>query len=215
MTIAHPPTLVESPQHIVLEDVSWEFYEHLLREIGDRAIRATFHQGRLEIMSPLPAHERWKRTIGRLIEMLAFELNLPMCCLGSTTWRRKEGESGLEPDECCYLQSAASVRGKSDISLEVDPPPDLALEIDITHRSIKRQPVYAALGIPELWRFDGKRLTFLRLDSNGKYKVHETSLAFPFLRTTDLEPFIDVALQSDDTELLRSFQQWVRQLPHE
>src|SRR4051812_41168123 len=176
---------LESPlhyqQHIVLTDVSWELYQQLLREIGDRPIRITYDRGSMEIISPLPKHERWKTRIGRLIELMAVELQISMETLGSRTFRRKAKKVGLEPDECYYVQHAAKVRNKDRLNLKVDPPPDLVVELDITHRSIAREPIYAKLGVPELWRYDGKRLTVLELKPDGKYHERDTSLAFPFL----------------------------------
>src|SRR5258706_6472159 len=95
---------LDDVQHIVLEDASWELYENLLQDIGDRPIRINYDQGRLEMMSPLPEHERPKKIIGRLIETLSYELGIEIACLGSTTFRRRDKEKGLEPDECYYFK---------------------------------------------------------------------------------------------------------------
>src|SRR4051812_24072864 len=140
-------------QHIVLDDVSWAFYEHVLKEIGDRQIRVTYDDGRIEIMSPLSEHEMAKKPIARLLEMLTFVLDIEICSSGSTTFRRKEKRKGLEPDECYFFgENAVKIRGVRRWNPKKHPPPDLAIEVDITSRSIDREPIYAALGVRELWR---------------------------------------------------------------
>lgn len=205
---------LDGQQHIVLEDVSWELYEHLLREVGDRPIRMTYDDGRLEIMSPLPKHDRWSRRIGSLIHLTCVELNIPMVPLGSTTFRDAAKKKGLEPVECFYIRHwQAAMKMEEAFDPATDPPPDLAVEVDITRRSVARQPVYAALGVPELWRFDGRKLTVLALGTNGQYEVRPGSLSFPFLPVAELEQFISRLRAENDTAVMRSFQQWVRTLP--
>jgi Uma2 family endonuclease len=163
-------------------------------------------------MSPLPEHETWKKVIGQMIQMICIELNITMRMFGSTTFRRQDRDAGLEPDECYYIQHADAVRANVRIDLAVDPPPDLALEIDITHRSVNRQPIYAALGVPELWRFDGKRLAVLVLTSAGTYEERPTSRAFPFVPMAEFSRQLELTRTTDDTTTMRAFQQWVRTL---
>ena len=143
---AEPAASTSSP--IVLHDVSWELYESLLREIGDQHVLVTYDNGSMEIMSPLPEHEIWKGIIGRMIEALTEELNIPIASLGSTTFRRRDLAKGLEPDECYYIQHEAQVRNKKRLNLRSDPPPDLVIEIDISHRDLDRESIYAAMGVP-------------------------------------------------------------------
>jgi Uma2 family endonuclease len=209
MTLIAPGTSLEDQQHIVLHDVSWQLYKRLLREIGDRPIRMTFDDGSLEIMSPLPKHEKWKTRIGRMIEILSLELNIPVEPLGSTTFRRKDRRKGLEPDECYYIRHAADIRGKDRLNLKVDPPPDLAVEVDITHRSIDREPVYAALGIPELWRFAHPELTVLLLNADGKYQSSSQSASLPFLPMDTFKAFLLRLEAEEQTAVLREFRDWV------
>jgi len=211
MTLASDVPL-DRQQHIVLDDVSWELYEHLLEEVGDGHVRLTYSDGRLEIMSPLPVHEMWSRRIYSLIQVVCMERLIEMVPLGSTTFRDEDKEQGLEPDECYYIEHAAhghQIQGA--FNPAVDPPPDLAIEIDITRRSIPKQPIYAALGVPELWRYDGKRLHVLLL-VDGDYKPAPASKAFPFLPIGEFETFINRFNDHTVTAVLLSFREWVRTL---
>ena len=196
-------------QHIVLEDATWELYDQLLREIGDRPIRINYDQGRLEMMSPLPEHEEVKKTIGRLIETLSYDMAIEVKSLGSTTFRRADKAKGLEPDECYYFKSEKKMRGRKRLNLKKDPPPELVVEIDITHRSVDREPIYAALGVPEIWRWDGTKLECLELASNV-YRLRTKSLAFPFLAPADLTRFIRMRSRTGENAIIRKFRDWVR-----
>jgi Uma2 family endonuclease len=196
-------------QHIVLEDATWELYDLLLRESGDRPIRINYDQGRLEMMSPLPEHEEVKTLIHDLIKVLIGELNIEVKSLGSTTFRRRDKAKGLEPDQCYYFESEKKMRGRKRLNLKTDPPPELVVEIDITHRSVDREPIYAALGVPEIWRWDGTRLECLELASNV-YRVRTRSLVFPFLAPADLTRFIRMRSRTGETAIIRKFRDWVR-----
>jgi len=208
--LSSPPAIsLDDVQHFVMEDASWGLYEKLLRDISDRPIRVTYDDGRMEVMSPLPEHERPRKLIGRMIEMLTFETGTPMASFGSTTFRRKEKAKGLEPDECYYFKNEARVRGRKRLDLKKDPPPELVVEIDIMSRSIPREPIYAALGVPEIWRFDGFRLQCLHLNG-GKYSARKMSLAFPFLEPALLQQFIEQIGEQDETSIIRAFSIWVR-----
>jgi Uma2 family endonuclease len=196
-------------QHLVLEDVDWDLYEALLRNVGDRPLQLTYDQGRLEIMSPLPEHEDAKKFTGRMIEALSFELDLPVKCLGSTTFRRRDKEKGLEPDECYYFRDEAKMRGRKRLDLRKDPPPELVVEIDVTSRSVPREPIYAALGVPEIWRYDGRKLQCLHL-AGKKYRIARRSLVFTFLQPAQLTQFIDQLPFKDENSILREFLKWAQ-----
>jgi len=203
------PPLLDDQQHIVLEGMSWDFYERLLRDIGARRVFVTYDEGRIEIMSPLPEHEYWSTIIERLIQTLTLELDMPIASLGSTTFKKKTAAKGLEPDDCFYLQNESRIRGKRRLDLRRDPPPDLAIEIDITHLSIPKRPIYAALRVPEIWHFDGERLTCLHL--RGKdYRPSANSLAFPFLRIVDVEPFLKMMPEKGENPTVRAWIEWIR-----
>jgi Uma2 family endonuclease len=207
--VGHGPNL---PEHILLSGISWETFERLRDETDAAGQRRyfTYDDGDLEIMSPLPKHERVKELIGKLLTLYAIERRIPIASLGQTTWKRHDLLKALEPDQCFYVQSELAVRGKDDIELPKDPPPDLAVEVDITSRSLNRQKIYAALGVAEIWRYDGKGLHFLCLKS-GQYAPAEKSLAFPELHPSDLFPFIEMRLTHDEIALLVAWQEWLRQ----
>lgn len=163
-------------------------------------------------MSPLPIHELWKKRTARLLETLTLELDLPMQSFGSTTFRRRKALAGLEPDECYYIQHAQDVIGRTEFDFSVDPPPDLAIEVDITSRSVPRQPVYARLGVPEVWHFEARRLSVLLLGRNGRYARASRSKAFPFLPMRTFYGFLRRMESESETAVLREFREWVRTL---
>jgi Uma2 family endonuclease len=208
-------TLAASPQsfdrRIVLDGVSWDLYEHLLAEIGERPIHLTFDEGRLEIMTLSDLHERVKKIIARLIEAYGDAIGVDIEGLGSTTFRREELQKGLEPDECYYVAHAAMWPGKEEFDLAVDPPPDLAIEIDISPPDVARQPIYAALGVPEVWRYDGSKIAFLRRNDAGTgYVPSEKSLSFPDLPMEEFSRFIQIGLTSGQPAAVRALRQWLR-----
>ncbi len=204
------PDLLAPTQQITLTEISWEGYETILNLLGDRPVRVTYNRGLLELMILSYAHERYKKLLARLVEALTEELNMPMEAAGSTTFKRQTSERGLEPDECFYIQNQALVRGKQSIDLNEDPPPDLVIEVDITHSMINRMEIYAALGVPELWRWENGTLQFW-VSNQQQYQQVQHSATFPQLSVTDLEPFIALADQTDQTTLIRQFRAWVRE----
>lgn len=194
----------------LLRGVSWEFYEKCLEEIGDRAIRLSYRRGRLEMMSPSGEHERFKRLLGRMVETMTEELAIPVQSAGSTTWRQEHLDSGLEPDECYYIQNEPTIRGRDRIDLATDPPPDLAVEIEISRSAVDRMAIYADLGVPEVWRYDGETLQVFWLNRDREYERRPGSLAFPFLPLEHVVRFLDNRHDTDETTWIRSFRQWVR-----
>jgi Uma2 family endonuclease len=168
-----------SPEKIVeISGISWQTYEALLAEIGDRSIRLTYNCGNLKIMVPSPEHERFKEVIGRFVDTLAEELDVRIEPLGSTTFKRPEF-LGAEPDKCFYIQNISAIKGKKRLDMSQDPPPDLVVEIDITSRSQSSLQIYAGLEVPEVWIYNGSRLRINRLE-NGEYVERDRSLAFPW-----------------------------------
>ena len=213
MTVANEAISLAGQQHIVLEDMSWEFYEHLLNEIGDRHVYVTFDQGSIEIISPLPKHERWGAWIGRLIELMCLEKSIDCEALGSATFRSEAKQRGLEPDKCYYFKEARAARQLEEAwDDSTDPAPELVVEIDITSRSIPREPIYASLGVKELWRFDGNKLQVLHLGPKRKYVVRSRSLALPFLPMAAFAKFVSRMRDNNQIKVLNEFRAWVQSL---
>ena len=208
LTPGTPPT---AGSHLVLNDISWEIYEKLLEVFAEYpALRMTYYKGTLELMTPLPEHERYSWTLGRLVAALSEELGMEIVGLKSTTWRSKPKTAGKEADECFYIQNEALVRSKLKIDLTVDPPPDLAIEIDATHSSIDKMAVYAELKVPEVWRWHKGKLTVNILTDTG-YVESETSLAFGSFPVKEVTRFIQLDPQKGENARLREFREWVRQ----
>ena len=202
----------QAVQQVILHGVGWETYERLLADFREsHAAHFAYDQGMLEIRVPSAKHEEFNRTMALLIEMLALDLDMSVRNLGSTTFKREDLARGFEPDTCFYIQSAQRIRGKDEINLAVDPPPDLVIEIDITHPSLDKLPIYAAVGVPEVWCYDGHAVTIGSLQ-DGAYVAREASVAFPRLTREVLSRFMEESKQQERTAWLRSLRAWVRQL---
>lgn len=197
-------------QKVLLRNISWETYEHLLADHQDNsAPRFTYDRGMLEIMSPLPEHEKINRRIAQLVLAVTEELGIEAEDYGSTTFSREDLERGFEPDSCFYIQNEELVRGKDRIDLTVDPPPDLVIEIDITRPSLNKFSIYSQLGIPEIWRYDGERLEILALENDGYVEVNE-SIALPSLTSATLSELVEQSKSMKRTAWLRKVRETVR-----
>jgi len=200
---------LSAPEQIVeLSNISWQTYETLLTELSHRRLRLTYNRGNLEIMTPSPEHERFKAVLGRFVETLAEELDVRIEPLGSTTFKRPE-LLGVEPDKCFYIQNISAIKGKKRLDMSQDPPPDLVVEIDITSRSDSTLQIYAALGVPEVWIYNGSRLRINRLESQG-YVECDQSLAFPSVAILEIVSFLEQAETMDYLELVKAFRTWVK-----
>lgn len=199
-------------QRIVLEGVSWTTFRQLSEEKQGSGIRLTYECGRLEIMAPSRMHEKFKRLMGRMIETAAEELDLPLDSGSSMTFRQAETARGLEADECYWIQNAAAVTGKDTIDFATDPPPDLAIEVDLTSSSLDKFGIYASLGVPEVWRYDGQSLRVVTLLPSGdSYEETGRSLAFPGLSLEWIASFLARWNEMDETAWIKEFRQWVRE----
>lgn len=203
--------VLETPMEpMVLHNISWETYERLLEEMGECHYRLTYDKGELEFMTLSLEHENFGRWIGRLIFFIALELKMPVRTGGSTTLKKSLRKVGLEPDECFWLGHERAIRGKKKWNAITDPPPDLAVEIDITSGWLDRLGIYAGLKVPEVWRFDGESLKVLVLGANGKYRERSKSLAFPTLPLDGLVHFIVKLESTEEVALIEEFTQWLR-----
>ena len=199
-------------RRVVLTGVSWATYERLLDDLKDSGSpRLTFDKGVLEVMSPSPEHEESNRTIALLVEVLAEEFGIDIRSLGSTTFRREDLGQGFEPDSCFYVQNEPRVRGKREIDLAVDPPPDLVVGVDITSPSLPKLPLYARVAVPEVWRYDGERMTVYSLTA-GIYETAEVSAVLPGVTTHDLTRFLEESRAQRRTFWLKGVRAWARSL---
>jgi Uma2 family endonuclease len=196
-------------QHVLLHEVNWQEFESILEELGEhRSTRIAYDNGNLEIMTPLPEHEADKEIIGDLLKALLEELDIEFLTLGSTTFKNPAMLKGIEPDQCFYIQNESAVRGKKRLDLTVDPPPDLALEIDVTSRT--HPTIYQALKVPELWRFDRGRLQINWLQA-GIYQESETSLALPNLPLKEAILYhLEQSRTAGRNATMKAFRQWAR-----
>lgn len=198
-------------QQVILYDVSWETYERLLAEhTGNSSTHFAYDRGRLEIMVLSVQHETLKYLLSLLVDLFAEEMEIDIYAVGSTTFRRQDLERGFEPDACFYFQNEAFVRGKSNIDLLVDPPPDLVIEIDITSPSLNKFPIFAALSIPEVWRYDGERVSIWAYHA-GDYQERVESQLLPKITSVVLTEFLEAGRQMKRTAWLRRVRTWTRQ----
>jgi Uma2 family endonuclease len=199
-----------SENRVLLHGVSWETFERLLADVGDRR-KTLFNyiKGNLEIMSPLSLHEGSSRFFDKLLTIFVDELDIDMRCLGSLLMKSSELKIGGEPDSCYYIKNELAIRAQENVIVGQDPPPDLVLEVDITNPSDRRLQIYALLGVPEVWRYDGYSLEFLALQ-NGGYVAIENSLSFPTLPAAIIVEYVQKRLLLGESKTLKEFRGWVK-----
>jgi Uma2 family endonuclease len=197
---------------VLLDDVDWRTYTRLLAAFaGRRSVRLTYDRGRLEIMAPLKAHGGDEEVLGQFVHILTEELDLPINANGAITIRKRDKERGLEPDRCFWIANAHRVAGVRRLDLRRHPPPDLAIEAEVTSSALDRMGIYAALQVPEVWRLGDDFLSFHVLQADGTYAVAERSRAFPQVSAADLLPFLrEARVAGDQNPVLRRFREWVR-----
>ncbi len=202
--------LIVPPGHqLLLKDISWQMFEKILEELGEtRAARVSYSKGMLEIMTPLAEHEDDKVIIGDLLKALLEELGIEFRSLGSTTFKNEAMAQAVEADDCFYIQNEAVIRGKKRIDLSVDPPPDLAIEVDITSRTKFNN--YEALRVPELWRYNGRKLQ-INVLQEGKYLESDTSYNFPNLPIGEvIHQYVEQSRIIGRNSTMKTFRNWVR-----
>jgi Uma2 family endonuclease len=211
-----PPSQTEFPlgeERVILHNISWETFERLLEEAGsNRNTRFHYLDGTLEIMSPLFVHEGSNRFIAALIGAAAEVLDLNLRRAGSVTLRQKPKRAGAEPDSSFYIQSEPLVRHLNQLDLKKDPPPDLVVEVDITSSSDRRFPIYARLGIPELWQFNGKTIQYYLLQSD-EYVPVQVSPTFPTLPADMILKYLKERLNVGESQAIREFKAELQQSP--
>ncbi len=195
--------------YLVLNGVSWSTYKLLMADVGDgRAWRIAYASGVLELRMPLEEHEEPKRILEDFVTAMVDELGIELRSLGALTLEREELGRGIEPDSCFYIQNELRVRGRN-IRLPEDPPPDLAIESDHTHSSLNKHSIYAALGVPELWRYAKKTLQIYLL-VDGQYQLSDKSLAFPFFPMDEVPDLIERSKEIGQRAAVRLFRDRIR-----
>lgn len=201
-----------SPElRFVLQGVPWQTYVALRDLECNNHVFMTYDQGTLELMSPSGQHDNTKKLLGQLVEALTTELNIPRRSFGSTTWRESDLLKGLEADECYYIRNHHLVSRRALVELGHEPPPDLAIEVVVSHGDVAKMNIYAALGIGEVWYWHDGELQAYALDESGHYVACEMSLNLPMLRVQELEQFLDVEQALDESAWLNAFRAWVRE----
>ena len=186
--------------HITIHDLSWQDFENILTNLGSRNTRIAYYQGTLDIMSPLAIHERPHRIIAYIVTAILDFQGRDWEDFGSTTFKCPE-IAGVEPDTCFYIQNVSSVQGCTNMNLSIYPPPDLAIEADVTSKTTLN--AYIAIGVPEVWIYQDRQLTINILKENS-YVPSFRSLVFPDLPITQLIPQLIIkAIDEGTSKMLR------------
>lgn len=201
----------QSGHRVVLHGVPWANYVALRDLPKSRNVRMTYERGELEMMSPSKRHEICAHVLGRLIEAWSEELDIDIQSCRTMTCRREDLERGFEPDNSYYVKHEPQVWQKLDLDLSVDPPPDLATEIDLSGEAFKKMPLCAAFGVPELWRYDGRTLEVFELGPEGQYEPRSSSVSFPELPLLEVQRLMSQVGVVRENALIRSFRTWIRE----
>lgn len=195
---------------LMLYDLSWGDYEKLLQQFGEApGFRVSYDAGKVQIMPVSFAHEYYAEFLKRVVERLSFMARTKILFFGSATLKRQSKLKGVEPDASFYIQSAAVIGNKINLDLEHDPPPDVIVEVDIHHESLSRFPIYASLGIGEIWHYDDQLLTIYCLQQN-QYVARPASRALPMLTSAVLTEFLTLSKSEDQYDTLLAFEEWLR-----
>ena len=208
---AQTAELLEAIEHLprgaslMKSDVTWDDYEEIVAELDERPeFRVSFDDGTIEIVSPSNKHERISRLVDRMVHVYGDTRKMQIEFFGSSTWKRKILAKGAEPDSCYYVNTASLVIGKPQLNLDVDSPPDIVFEIDVTSSSKRKFSIYAALKVPEFWRYDGKKFQLFRL-THDSYSEIPSSVILPGLNGSILVDIIDLSQTAGQTEALKTF----------
>ncbi len=199
-------------QRVLLYEIGWQDYVAIGEILRDRpGLRLTYDDGKLEIMTLSPEHDRYKYWLGRLLDILAEECSVRIAPFGSMTFQRKDLAKGFEPDDCYWIANEPHMRAKLTWDPAVDPPPDLIQEIEMSRSAGSRMPIFAALRVPEVWRFDGVSIRVFILQTDGSYLRVERSPTFPKIPLQEIVRFLAPDETKDYLTILREFRAWVRE----
>jgi Uma2 family endonuclease len=196
-------------ERFVFDDADWRFYELVLRKVGHRRVFVTFDGERLEVMSPSFRHDVSAERIGTLVRHVLNHLRRPFVAAGSFTLKGRKSNRGLEPDRCFYIRSVGSVEGKREVDLNRDPPPDLAIEVEVSRRLLDRIDIYRRLAVPEVWCYDGRRLKVLTLEDRERYVDAPRSAALPELLPDTVHRLVQQSWGMNDMAWTDLVQQWI------
>ena len=197
-------------QKLILQGVSWDFYERILEEFADsNALHFAYDDGFLEVEVPLFEHESANRILQNLVTTICVEKEIDVINAGSTTFRKRAKAKGVEPDTCFYIQNEVKIRGKMDIDLDQDPPPDLVIEIDVRSPSLNKMPIYAALGVSEVWLYKGDKIEFYKLYGEF-YQETPDSLVFPMLSSKKATEFLQKGLTESSSKWFKDVREWIK-----
>ena len=199
---------------LIQHGISWDEYESLLESVGDsHGLHISFDDGTLQIMTLSQKHEMYSTLIERIVSLLSLTMRIKVLFYGSATMRKKQKQKGVEPDACFYVQNANFVSTKDEIDFEIDPPPDVVVEVDLHHESLSKFPIYLALGVPEVWRYDGSSLRIYQL-RDEQYVATEASLSLPLLTSSVLTEFLARSPKQDQYDILLAFEEWLKTQQH-
>jgi Uma2 family endonuclease len=205
------PSRPDDGQLLVLDEVSWHDYEMIGKALRDRpALRLTYDQGRLEIMTTSFWHELSKTRLGKLIETISEELARAYVSGGNMTFKREALKRGFEPDNCYWIEHERQMRGRTDYDQRRDPPPDLTLEIEVSRRAVNRMAIFAQFRVPEVWRYDGKAIHVHVLTPNDDYTEASASPTFPSIPIGELTQFLHADQDQSILDWLQAVRAWVR-----
>ena len=196
-------------QRVTLENINWQEFEDILEDLGEhRHSLMAYYKGVLEFRKPSIEQQRAKIVFSNLLVVLLEELGLEWESLGSTTFKSKRMQAGIEPDDCFYIKNYQAMIGKMRLDLDVDPVPDLAIEVDLT--STTKTSAYEALAIPEIWRYKNGKLE-ISLFVDGKYINSDVSKAFPTINAVaGISLFLEKSQDLPTSALRREFRQWLQ-----
>jgi Uma2 family endonuclease len=211
LQVASPPRVL-ADDRVVLPCVSWETYERLLADDEERRVpRMTYDQGVLELVTPSLPHEKDALTIARIVDIVAAIIGVPILSAGGTTYRRKDLERGFEPDASFYIQNETRVRNRREVDLTVDPPPDVVLEMEMSRSARDKLPLFVSMGISEVWRCDGERVSIFILDrERGSYRELSHSQALPVLTGEVVTRFLAESRTMLSPDRFRAVSDWAQ-----
>ncbi|PZO58557.1 MAG: Uma2 family endonuclease [Phormidesmis priestleyi] len=207
--------LIEAPpkpvgeKRVAFHNLEWQAFKQIQQLLSKHTkAHFSYDSGVLEITMPLESHERSARLIELFVRILVVEMGLMIKTMGSTTLDREDLLKSAEPDNGYYIQNFDLVADHT-VNLDVDPAPDLIVEVDITNTDLNKNLLYAGLGVPEFWRFNGREWRILCLQ-DGAYVECDQSPTFPIVQKSDLYQFLETALLNEVAAEI-NFRQWVRE----